>query len=211
LGRPHFFNPDSFQKYFISQRPINSGSKLFALFVGCHTPDRAQMVQDVYSYYLEYFFISIMRNTLPNLVWPSHIWNLGSVDNLTVQDQYRSKINSNLSLLAFYDQFQIELVAESITRGPSFFPTEKTVRPIIGGRPFMTFAPKNFLKNLRQMGFRTFDTVWSEEYDSLEGPDRWVAIQHNIRLIIRNGYDCKLAQDIVNYNYQHLGKVNIHG
>jgi hypothetical protein len=125
-----------------------------------------------------------------------------------VQDQYdASAPDTNRSLLQFYDRFQIELVAESMTRGPSFFPTEKTVRPIVGCRPFLIFGCRHHLHYLRNNGFRTFDTLWNEDYDELEGAERWHAIKEVIEHVIEHGYDCNQAQDIVQYNYHHLGKI----
>lgn len=64
-----------------------------------------------------------------------------------------------------YPNFLVELVCETYCLGKSFYPTEKTWRPIINKTPFMTIGPNNFLKNLRKLGFRTFDTWWSESYD----------------------------------------------
>jgi hypothetical protein len=206
IGLLHFFNASRISQYYISPTAIDSQSKLFAFFVGNHTFDRGYIAQDIYDHYLDKFLVSVMRTNSPNVSWDPHIWALGSIDNLTIEDQYRSEINTVSSLLKFYKQFQIELVAETTTRGATFFPTEKTVRPIVGGRPFITFGPVNFLKNLQQLGFRTFNALWNEDYDLLEGPPRWIAIKSTIEEIIRDGYDCNLAQDIVKYNNYYLEK-----
>ena len=39
-------------------------------------------------------------------------------------------------------------------------------------KPFITFASKDFLAYLRQMGFRTFADFWDEDYDGYEQGDR---------------------------------------
>jgi hypothetical protein len=200
IGSHHFFNASRISQYYTLPTAIDPQSKLFAFFVGSYTVDRGYIAQDIYDHYLDKFLISVMRTTSQDVIWDPHIWNLGSIDNLTVQDQYRPEINTVSSLLKFYNQFQIELVAETTTRGISFFPTEKTVRAIVGGRPFITFGPVDFLKNLQELGFCTFSELWNEDYDLLEGPARWIAIRSTIEKIITNGYDCNLAQDIVKYN-----------
>ena len=205
-GYLHFFNASRISQYYIPPTTIDSQSKLFAFFVGNYTVDRGYIAQDIYDHYLDKFLVSVMRTNSPNVVWDPHIWALGSIDTLTIEEQYRPEANSVSSLLKFYKQFQIELIAETTTRGDSFFPTEKTVRPIVGGRPFITFGPVNFLKNLQQLGFRTFNELWNEDYDLLEGPPRWIAIRSTIEEIIRDGYDCNLAQDIVKYNNYYLEK-----
>jgi hypothetical protein len=207
IGRSHFFDRQQTDRYMVPPAPINQSARLFGFFVGCHTAERQIIMQDIYDHYLQNFLISVMRNYHSNHVWPDHIWNLGSLDNLNIQDQYKDGVNTNRSLLKFYDQFQIELVSESVVRGPSFFPTEKTVRPIVGCRPFLAFAPRNFIKQLRNTGFKTFDSLWNEDYDNFEGVERWQAMRATIDGIIEHGYDCNLAQDIVQYNYHHLGTI----
>jgi hypothetical protein len=37
----------------------------------------------------------------------------------------------------------------------------------------VVYAPKNFLQQMRLLGFKTFDNLWDESYDQLEGPDRY--------------------------------------
>jgi hypothetical protein len=43
-------------------------------------------------------------------------------------------------------------------------------------KPFITFASKDYLCYLRQLGFRTFNDFWDEEYDGYEGRERYVRI-----------------------------------
>jgi hypothetical protein len=136
--------------------------------------------------------------------WDPEIEAIGSLDKVNIEDQWAGKHNTNQSLLQFYNDFQIEIVAETVTLGESFFPTEKTVRPIMGSKPFITYAPVNYLANLRNIGFQTFDSIWSEDYDRYEGVERWNRMQLVINGIIDNGYDCNCAQEIVQYNYNHL-------
>lgn len=209
IGLPHFLHPDYFGKYLVPTSKIDPRARLFGFFVGGHTAEREIIAQDIHDLYLENFLVSVMRNRFPNRLWPTHIWNLGSLDNFSIQDQYEAGPDTNRSLLQFYDRFQIELVAESMTRGPTFFPTEKTVRPIVGCRPFLTFAPKGYMQNMKKMGFQTFDSLWSEDYDQLEGPARWQAMRAVIEHVIEHGYDCNRAQDIVKYNYHHLGTLQL--
>jgi hypothetical protein len=106
---------------------------------------------------------------------------ISSIDNVDVKDYYKepeiSSAACNASLMRYYDQFNIELICETYTYGTTFFPTEKTVRPLIGNKPFLVYGPKNYLANMRQLGFKTFSEFWDESYDSLEGPARWNAMR----------------------------------
>ena len=104
-----------------------------------------------------------------------------SIDSHHVRDQYRPDCNTNLDLLQHYHKFDIEIVCESYTRGQTFFVTEKTIRPLCAGRPVLLYGPRHFLKNLRNLGFQTWGSVWDESYDNLEGPERWKAMQAVIK------------------------------
>jgi hypothetical protein len=64
-----------------------------------------------------------------------------------------------------YNHFFVELVCESFFTGNTFFPTEKTFRPILLKTPFIVQGPQNFLRNLKKLGFKTFDSWWDEGYD----------------------------------------------
>jgi len=75
-------------------------------------------------------------------------------------------------LTNFYKSALIDLVVESHVKGQTFFPTEKTIRPILLKKPFITFGSRDFLAYLRQMGFRTFADFWDEDYDGYEQGDR---------------------------------------
>jgi len=68
-------------------------------------------------------------------------------------------------LARFYTEFLIDVVAETFVNGRAFFPTEKTIRPMLMKKPFIVMGPVNFLIYLRQMGFKTFYEFWDEDYD----------------------------------------------
>lgn len=76
-------------------------------------------------------------------------------------------------LTNFYQDILIDVVAESHVLGDTFFPTEKTTRPMWLKKPFIIFGSKNYLDYLHQMGFRTFSDFWDESYDGYEGPARF--------------------------------------
>jgi len=68
------------------------------------------------------------------------------------------------SFYAEYSNFLVELVCETYYSGRTFFPTEKTWRPIMLSTPFIVQGPQWFLHRLRDMGFQTFDRWWDEGY-----------------------------------------------
>jgi hypothetical protein len=76
------------------------------------------------------------------------------------------------TLTTLYQDILVDIVVESHVVGDTFFPTEKTLRPMWLKKPFIVFASANYLEYLRQMGFRTFGDFWCEEYDGYEAGDR---------------------------------------
>jgi hypothetical protein len=192
--------------YYTEVADIDTSSKLFGFFVGRHTSERDSIAQDIVTNYQTQFIMSVMRSPYAVSPWSQIVQTIPSIDNMSIRDQYSGDIDSNLSLLKYYDQFQIELVAETMCAGVTFCPTEKTFRPVTGRRPFLIYGPVNFLNNLRELGFRTYSECWSEEYDHLAGLDRWQALRNTVDSIINNGYDVEQAQAIADYNQQHLTK-----
>ena len=92
--------------------------------------------------------------------------------------------------------------------GNTFFPTEKTIRPIIAQTPFIIMGPKHYLANLKKLGFKTFDKWWSEDYDQFAGVDRIIEIKKRLSDIFSWQQE-KLhtvlteMQPILEFNYNH--------
>jgi hypothetical protein len=127
-----------------------------------------------------------------------------------VQDCIESTYVSSVG--KYVDQFEIELVCESYTIGDTFFPTEKTIRPITAGKPMLVYGPKSFLARIKALGFQTYSNCWSENYDQLEGPARWQAIRLIIDSLINlNDFQraqlMERAQATAIYNRYHLKKL----
>jgi hypothetical protein len=98
---------------------------------------------------------------------------LGSTDRYTKFNGY----DYLDPLTNLYQNILIDVVVESHVAGTTFFPTEKTIRPILLKKPFVIFGSKNYLAYLRQMGFRTFADFWDEDYDGYECADRFKKIK----------------------------------
>jgi hypothetical protein len=92
-------------------------------------------------------------------------------------------------LTNFYQDILVDLVIESHVSGNTFFPTEKTTRPMWLKKPFIAFASKDYLCYLRQMGFMTFNEFWDEDYDGYEGKERYIRILKLIDFIASKSPD----------------------
>ena len=69
-----------------------------------------------------------------------------------------------------YSRTAIEVVLETLFDDSRLHLTEKTLRPIACGRPFILMATHGSLQYLRDYGFRTFDGLIDETYDIIQDP-----------------------------------------
>ena len=99
-------------------------------------------------------------------------------------EQYPILVPANLNLLKVYDQFFAEIVCETYISGNTFFPTEKTYRPIMSMKPFILHASPGTLQEHKKQGYQTFDRWWSEEYDNYGEQLRIYKIQEIITEIM---------------------------
>ena len=84
---------------------------------------------------------------------------------ITLSDFADDHVRNPTDLADYYTEFLIEIVSETYLSGRTFFPTEKTWRPIMLKTPFLVNGPCNYLENLRRLGFKTFSQWWDESYD----------------------------------------------
>jgi len=141
-------------------------------------------------------------NTLSNFIKKCPLKLEHNVTYPILMDQHNNFYDS-------YNNFFVEVVCETFFSGETFFPTEKTWRPIILKTPFIVQGPTGYLKNLRKLGFKTFSEFWDEGYD--EDPPNW-SYKEIIKVIedlssksndeIQRMYIA--MQDILEHNYNTL-------
>lgn len=111
---------------------------------------------------------------------------------------------ANLNLLKYYPDIFVDIVVETNVTGNSFLVTEKLWRSIIARRPFIVMSNQHYLKNLKLLGFKTFDNFWSEDYDNYAETDRIKSIE-KLLCIIASWKDLQekllAMQEILNHNY----------
>jgi hypothetical protein len=72
-----------------------------------------------------------------------------------------------------YEHSKITVATETMTdrnNSARGFVTEKIWKPIICLHPFIVLGYQHYLKDLRAIGFKTFDSVWDESYDVVTDP-----------------------------------------
>lgn len=108
-----------------------------------------------------------------------------------------------------YKHFLIDVVAETFTSGHCFWITEKTARPMLLKKPFIVMAAKDHLLYLRQMGFKTFNNFWDEDYDGFDGQLRYHKILQLIDSLAQKSHKeldimYKEMTEILDHNYNIL-------
>tara|TARA_R110001592_G_scaffold161950_1_gene394842 strand:+ start:13 stop:1011 length:999 start_codon:yes stop_codon:yes gene_type:complete len=103
---------------------------------------------------------------------PAHFLKQCPIVDNTIEPVAQSNLNPAQQLLkndhdtflTRYCDFLVEIVCETCYNGNTFFPTEKTWRPILLETPFIVQGPQWFLHRLRDLGFQTFSRWWDEGY-----------------------------------------------
>lgn len=105
-----------------------------------------------------------------------------------------------------YNVTDIEVVLETLFDDERLHLTEKSLRPIACGQPFILAGTHGSLNYLREYGFKTFDAVWDESYDQiLDSEKRLTAIVDLMQQISTWDNATKKnkltqAQEIADYN-----------
>jgi hypothetical protein len=109
-----------------------------------------------------------------------------------------------------YDSTDVEVVLETLFDDGRLHLTEKSLRPIACGQPFILTATAGSLKYLKSYGFKTFGSVWDESYDSIEDPQKRLQAIISVMKSITNWdtdtYNKKIleARQIADYNKQYF-------
>ena len=214
--------------------------KLFGLFIGRMSIGRAVIFYQALEKYPNNMVVSREKTATPvKITWHNSDNNTRDLDNLSdwvpVHEQAQMigwydhnhvpSIDDNslrldqsgwiLSLLQHYHNFAVEIVCETWVHGNTFFPSEKTIRPIMAAKPIIVFGPQYYLARLRIMGFKTYHDIWDESYDLYEGPERWHRMQRSMQTFsecsqLDQHQILSHAHDIAMFNRQRLWDIIHH-
>ena len=135
--------------------------------------------------------------------WPQQV---ESIDTYTIGNNTTGHTDQ---LAQYYPNFLIDIVGETWTQGNAFYPTEKTIRPILLKKPMIVMAGRDYLEYLRQLGFQTFNHFWNEDYDGYENAERYAKILELIHDLSQRSNDEMLdmyteMQYVLDHNYNLL-------
>lgn len=106
-----------------------------------------------------------------------------------------------------YVDTYFSLVTETVFEHSHSFRTEKIAKPLAMGHPWICAANAGFYRDLRNLGFKTFDCVIDEKFDSIDDPqsraDRIVSIVQDLCKQDLVSF-LKACEPVCKYNQQHL-------
>jgi hypothetical protein len=109
-----------------------------------------------------------------------------------------------------YESTDIEIVLETLFDDLRLHLTEKTLRPIAMGQPFVLAGTYGSLAYLRSYGFKTFSDCWDESYDmmsdSVDRMNKITEVMGDIASMLPAKREEMLARAgvIADYNKQHF-------
>jgi hypothetical protein len=109
-----------------------------------------------------------------------------------------------------YNESGISIVSETQVEDDMFI-TEKTWKPIILKQIFIILGPIGILKKLKDLGFKTFSSIFDESYDEEINIDKKISSIINLCNSLKNSDWSKLykeTEEIREHNYNHFFNKN---
>jgi hypothetical protein len=117
--------------------------------------------------------------------------------NKTIEEKYLYTINPK-----WYYKSKVNIIVETMLYKNAIHLTEKIWKAIYLGIPFVIYSPsKYYLKTLRDMGLKTFNSVINEDYDNMSGEDKIKQIIDSA-IELSNVYNTQTVLDICKFNQQ---------
>lgn len=159
------FNPAKIQQDFLIYNRAWSGTREYRLFfteqiVQHNLVDRCKMSFNCYDggYYGQHQFVN-----------PEFQLTNFNLENFFPANTHLSSASADY-FVDDYASTGIEIVLETLFDDHRWHLTEKSLRPIACGKPFVLMATPGSLQYLRQYGFKTFNGLIDETYDGIQNP-----------------------------------------
>jgi len=155
------------------------------------------------TYYKNVDMQNVARHIVKMLPW--------EIDTHLLDQSEKTNFSTHNNKKELYLNTYIHIISETrFQDGDSPFISEKTYRPIANLQPFLYVGNYNSLRDLRELGFKTFHPYINEDYDSEQNPEKRMAM---IEQELKKLNDLTLEQvhelyynvkDILVYNRNHL-------
>lgn len=111
-------------------------------------------------------------------------------------------------IFGHYEKTFLSLVTETEFGNDVVYLSEKTFKPIFCKHPFLMVASKYTLREIKKLGYKTFDKWWDESYDECDNVfdriNEILKILDSLKLKTPDElFQIRLEmQDVLNYNYE---------
>ena len=113
-------------------------------------------------------------------------------------------------ILEDYNRTFLSLVSETNTNSEVIFFSEKIWKPVLMKHPFILIGNPNSLRELKRMGYKTFDRWWNEDYDrELDQVKRMDLILKELKILSTKPLEelfiiRQEMKEVLDFNFQHF-------
>lgn len=160
--------------------------------------------------YVDNHYLDIDSADSQKWVWESTGLNMPEIPKFSVEwvDYFGYPIRlSQIVPVSVYQKTAYSLVTETNFDNHYVFFTEKIVKPILARRLFIVVGNRYSLRTLKELGFKTFDSIIDESYDSIDPTyQRFDAALNQLKWLCEQDQETILAQcrEITEHNYNHM-------
>ena len=165
----NFYTSKDWAKTLLTQLTFNTNNpKKFDCLLGKQKPHR-DLIEKKYleSNCKDEIIFTYFKNNILSGSWDFDIQGSSVTGKEITINGEAGRISAILPI-NIYNNSHYSIVAETTVSNDYSHFTEKTAKPLVSKRPFIIFAGQYFLKNLRSLGFKTFDDVIDESYDEIK-------------------------------------------
>ncbi len=122
-------------------------------------------------------------------------------NNNTV-NEFGHAVNLSYSVnLELFNKSKFSLVVETVAKHFEYHLTEKTLKCLILGHPFVVMGSWQFLRFLHQLGFKTYNEIFDESYDEISDLNaRMQAVINLVNTLKTKHFDINTLKKIQNHN-----------
>ena len=129
------------------------------------------------------------------------------IDDIDFNTDTCAEENAISSIHDYYHRSAFCLVTETWAEGRKLFLSDAILAPILNKTPFMVVGNCGTLEFLKSKGFKTFDSIIDESYDSIKDDvTRWNTVLAEVQKLSHQDWQSKRQQveEIVQHNFYHM-------
>lgn len=204
-------------------RPFSSKEMYFDFLPGTPKPHRLKIASYIKNQNLDSKIISGRLFKKTDNIYrvdfaDESLWNSGFQSEVDNPRPFDDVIYQGISVKAsqivpekIYNSSCYSIVSETKIDNSFSFYTEKIAKPLLASRLFVVFSGKNYLKGLHKLGFKTFDGIIDESYDTIDDHnERWNAALEQVKYLCNTPQEniLQAIKPIVTHNYRRILQYN---